>query len=374
MMTRRQDEETQAGRDRIGSLLSAIVDSSDDAIVSKSLDGIVTSWNVAAEKMFGYTASEMIGQSIRRIIPTDRQAEEDFVLDRIRRGEKVDHFETVRQTKDGRLVDISLTVSPIKEVGGIVVGASKTARDITARKRLEREREEALNKLAEALAARDEFIAIAAHELRNPLNILTLLWRILDRAPSQIETSRVNLIQKSRAQLARLSSLVDRLLDVTRIRSGTFDLYLEEFELSALIREVASRFSLGDSGHKLSLELEREVTGTWDRLRIDQVITNLISNAVKFGNEKQIAVKSRLDGEQVVVAVHDEGVGISPENIGRIFERFERGEARRYQEGLGLGLWITREIVQAHGGSVLAESELGKGSTFTVRLPLRRQE
>ena len=192
-------------------LLCAIVTSSDDAIVSKTLDGIITSWNPAAERMFGYTAEEAIGQSIRLIIPPELQEEEDYVLNQIRRGEKIDHFETIRQTKDGRRLNISLTVSPIKDAGGVVVGASKTARDITHRKEVEREREAALEQLAGALAGRDQFVAVAAHELRNPLNVLTLLWRILDRMPALSGTSEGKLIEKSQcsacaSQLARRPS------------------------------------------------------------------------------------------------------------------------------------------------------------------------
>ncbi|HVB59140.1 MAG TPA: PAS domain S-box protein, partial [Candidatus Acidoferrales bacterium] len=138
--------EAKLGLDRLGSLLSSIIDSSHDAIVSKTLDGIITSWNPTAEVMFGYTAHEAIGKSIRLIIPSDRQAEEDYVLAQIRRGEKVDHFETVRQTKDCRRIDISLTVSPIRDARGLVVGASKIARNISERKKLERERETLLER------------------------------------------------------------------------------------------------------------------------------------------------------------------------------------------------------------------------------------
>src|SRR5580704_13869496 len=174
--------------DGLSSLLIAIVNSSDDAIISKTLDGIITSWNRAAEAMFGYTAAEVVGKSIRIIIPSDRQEEEDFVLGKIRCGERVDHFETIRQTKHGQLLNISLTVSPVRNASGTVIGVSKIARDITVRKRLEREREELLarerqirEQLADALKSRDEFIAVAAHELRNPLNVFNLSFQILQR-------------------------------------------------------------------------------------------------------------------------------------------------------------------------------------------------
>ncbi len=279
------------------SLLSAIVNSSDDAIVSKTLDGIITSWNPAAEKMFGYTAAEAVGKSIRLIIPPELQAEEDFVLGQIRRGEKVDHFETVRQTKDGRRLHISLTVSPIRDAEGVVVGASKTARDITEKKEMEREREANRKELAEALAGRDEFIAVAAHELRNPLNALALLWRLLERTPSlSAAPAERKLVERLRMQkLARLSSLVDRLLDVTRVRYGTFDLCKETFELTGLIGEIVNRFAIENSEIPISLKLEPRIDGFWDRLRIDQVISNLVSNAIKYGDGKPIVVSACVD-------------------------------------------------------------------------------
>jgi PAS domain S-box-containing protein len=360
-------------RKRLEALLSAIIESSDDAIVSKTLDGIVTSWNQAAQKMFGYTAAEIIGKSIRIIIPPERQAEEDYVLSQIRSGEKVDHFETIRQTKDGRRLNVSLTVSPVRDSEGFVVGASKIVRDITLQKETEREREAAREQLANALAERDEFIAVAAHELRNPLNVLTLLWRLMDRKVDHSRTSAEgSLFEKSGAQLARLSSLVDRLLDVTRIRSGTFDLYLENFDLSGLIREVANRFTIENSTIPISLQLEPRIEGTWDRLRIDQVVTNLVSNAVKYGLENPIVISASRNDDQAIITVRDEGIGISPENLNSIFERFVRATTRSKHDGLGMGLWITKQILEAHGGTVTAESELGKGSMFTVRIPLVR--
>jgi PAS domain S-box-containing protein len=288
-------------------LLSAIVDSSNDAIVSKTLDGIITSWNRAAESMFGYCSSEMIGQSIRIIIPSERQAEEDYVLSCIRLGEKVEHFETVRQAKDGRRLDISLTVSPICDAQGSVIGASKIARDITVRKQLEREREELLareqmarKELSEALSARDEFIAVAAHELRNPLNScslgLQLVQRVCDdpRSPKQIH----NLVEQSRAQLARLSNLIDRLLDVSRARAGKLDLYRERFDLGFLLRDVVGRFRGEHPGVPISLDLDSGIKGTWDLTRIDQAATNLISNAIKYGAREPVAVSAHRNGNE----------------------------------------------------------------------------
>jgi PAS domain S-box-containing protein len=378
-----ESKESTAPREAVteaAALLSAIVDSSCDAIVSKTLNGIVTSWNRTAEELFGYTAAEMIGKSITMIIPPELRSEEDYVLGCIRRGEKVEHFETIRQAKDGRRLNISLTVSPIRDSRGVIIGASKIARDITEKKRLEREREELLarerdssRRLAEAVAARDELIAVAAHELRNPLNVFLLTLQLLHRlsnTPRGFEQAR-SLIEKTRRQLGRMSTLVDRLLDVTRVRAGTFELYREKFELGGLLKEVVGRFTSEDPALPIALKLEAEIECEWDRIRIDQAVTNLISNAVKYGMQKPIEVSARILGDQVVLSVRDHGPGISPEDQQRIFDRFERVAEPFGNGGLGLGLWITRQIAQAHGGTILAESELGKGATFVMNLPLR---
>lgn len=366
--------------DAVAALLSAIVDSSHDAIVSKTLQGVITSWNRAAEEMFGYTAAEAVGRNITLIIPPERLAEEDYVLGKIRRGEKVDHFETIRQTKDGRRLNISLTISPVRDAHGRIIGASKIARDVTRQKLMEREREELLEReravrseLAEALRARDEFIAVAAHELRNPLNVFLLNLQLLHRIsgnPANFEKVRP-LVERSREQVGRISTLVDRLLDVTRIRAGTFELFREKINLSALISEIVSRFAGEHASVSFSSAIQAKIEGEWDRVRMDQVLTNLLSNAVKYGCGKPVEVSAEVERDQAVIAVRDHGLGISPENLGRIFDRFERAASNAQSESLGLGLWITKQIVQAHRGSIIAESEPGDGARFIIRLPLQ---
>ncbi|HEY2105487.1 MAG TPA: PAS domain S-box protein, partial [Candidatus Binataceae bacterium] len=313
-----QNTPAETAAERAAALLSAIIESSHDAIVSKTLDGIITSWNRAAETMFGYGAAEAVGRHITLIIPPERFAEEDYVIGQIRKGEKVDHFETIRQTKDGRRLNISLTVSPVRDSRGTVIGASKIARDITGQKALEREREALLareqtarRQLADALKARDEFIAVAAHELRNPLNVCLLNVQLLHRIsgnPAGFDKMR-GLVEKSKEQLGRLSALVDRLLDVTRIRAGTFELYREPFDLSGLLREVANRFKGQHPTISISVETQAQIEGDWDRIRIDQAITNLISNAVKYGMRKPIAVCARIADGQAVISVSDQGIG-----------------------------------------------------------------
>ena len=368
--------------DGLSSLLIAIVNSSDDAIISKTLDGIITSWNRAAEAMFGYTAAEVVGKSIRIIIPSDRQEEEDFVLGKIRCGERVDHFETIRQTKHGQLLNISLTVSPVRNASGTVIGVSKIARDITVRKRLEREREELLarerqirEQLADALKSRDEFIAVAAHELRNPLNVFNLSFQILQRLAGDPSASdkMQRFILKCQNQLRHMASLIDRLLDVTKIRTGTFELVREPIDLAGLLRDVVARFASDSAATPISLQAPLRIDGVFDRMRIDQALTNLLSNAVRYGAGKPIDVIATASEREIAIAVIDQGPGIPEADRKRIFERFERGNEHTSGIGLGLGLWITQRIAEAHGGTLRVESEVAKGSTFTLALPLRSQ-
>ena len=355
------------------SLLSAIVDSSDDAIISETLDGNIASWNPGAERIFGYAAAEAIGRSIRLIVPPERHTEQDYVLGKIRLGVKVEHFETTRITEQGRRLDMSISVSPIRNARGMVIGASEIARDITAKKRIERERELARQQLVNAIAGRDDFIADAAHELRNPLNVLMLVWRLLDRVAREHDQSgRVkNLFEKSWGHLERLRASIDRLLDVARVQAGKLDLYREKFDLTELIREVVGRLAVENSAILISLELQACIEGTWDRIRLDQVITNLISNAIKYGSEKPIAVTASAIDDYALLRVQDRGVGISPEDAIRIFDRFGWAGNPSSKRGLGIGLWITKHIVEAHGGTVRVQSEPGAGSTFIVRLPIQ---
>jgi PAS domain S-box-containing protein len=389
------------------SLLAAIVDSSADAIVSKTLDGMITSWNRGAERMFGYSAAEAIGRNITLIIPPERHAEEEHVLACIRRGESVRQFETIRRAKDGRLLDISLSVSPVRDADGRIIGASKLACEITESKRLARQRDELLIReqaalrevqrtnrllneqvellrqevlarqkaeaeLAEALDARDEFIAVAAHELRNPLNVSVLTLQVLHRASSDPSRSPQMHIpaEKLGDQLRRLSGLIDQLFDMTQIRSKGFELYRETFDVCDLIKEVAARFVAMHSNITISLDLTTGIQGTWDRTRIDQAVTNIMSNAIKYGRQRPITVNASIDGREAVVRIKDQGVGMSHEVLERIFDRFERGAHGSRKDGLGLGLWITKKIVDAHGGSIVAESEPEKGTVFIMRLPL----
>jgi len=355
--------------------LAAIVESSDDAIISKDLDGIVTSWNPAAERMFGYTASEMIGRSIRTIIPADRQAEEDEVLNRIRNGIRVDHFETIRQRKNGTKIPISLTVSPVKDARGKIIGASKIARDISDRKLAQEQTAYAYEQLQIASRLKDEFLATLSHELRTPLNAILGYARMLrsgtvseDRIPQALEVVDRN--------ATALTQIVEDVLDVSRIISGKVRLNLRQIDVTSVL--TASVDTVRPAAESKGVELQigvdpvRPVAGDPDRLQ--QVFWNLLSNAVKFTPRGgQVTVQLFEEKSAAVISVTDSGPGIASDFLPHIFERFRQGETgtTRRHGGLGLGLAIARHLVEMHGGTIEALSEgPGKGAIFRVRLPL----
>ena len=357
--------------------LAAIVDSSDDAIVSKDLNSIVTSWNAAAEVMFGYSASEMRGQSIRRIIPQDRQQEEDEVLSRIRRGERVEHYETIRQRKDGTLIPVSLTVSPIRNPDGTVIGASKIARDISDRKRAEEERQRLLLIARDSSRLKDEFLGTLSHELRTPLNAIVGYLRMIQSGLLSGE-KLARALDTAARNAASLTQIIEDVLDVSRIISGKVRLDLQPVELPAVIEQAIEtvRPAADAKGIRLEPSLDPRagpVSGDPERLR--QILWNLLSNAVKFtprGGRVQIRLE-RVNSH-VEITVSDTGAGISAEFLPYVFDRFRQADAGigREHGGLGLGLAISRHLVELQGGRIAGASDgPGKGSTFRVELPVR---
>jgi PAS domain S-box-containing protein len=349
------------------SRLAAIVESSEDAIVSKTLDGIITSWNQGAERILGYRAEEIVGRHISILMPPDRAEDLERILSKIRRGERVEHYETSRRCKDGTVLDVSLTVSPIRNAAGEIIGASKIARDITARKRAE-------EALLEADRRKDEFLAMLAHELRNPLAAVSHAVQVAQR--SEAEEDRTWARGVIEDQATRLSRIIDDLLDVSRISQGKIQLRKQLTDITLMVNHAVEtvRPLIETRRHRLTIAV---VPGTprveGDPTRLEQVLVNLLTNAAKYTESGgRIDLECRPDGDHVVVSVRDSGVGIAPEQLPRMFDLFVQADRslERSEGGLGIGLTLVRRLVELHGGSVRAHSDgLGKGTEFTVRLP-----
>ena len=342
--------------------LAAIVNSSEDAIISKDLSGRIVSWNPAAERLFGYKAADIIGKSIFTLIPEHLRPEEEEIIERIKAGERVEHYETCRLRADGARIEVSITVSPVYDSDGRIVGASKIARDISAAR--------------EAQRRKDEFLAILAHELRNPLAPIRTALHLVRRKqlpPEKVDRA-VDLAQR---QMSHLTRLLDDLLDVARITTGRVDLRIERADVAGLAREAVEsvRPLMEKRRHRLSCAIPPEPL--WldaDPARIAQILDNLLSNAAKYTPDGgNISIDVARDGTDAVIRVEDDGIGFRNDSGEKLFGLFARDDAglHRSEGGLGIGLALVREFAERHGGSVTAHSEGPmKGSTFVVRLPL----
>ena len=342
--------------------LAAIVDSSDDAIIGKTLDGTIISWNRGAEHMYGYTADEAVGQPISILVPIDHPDELPAIMDRLRRGERIDHYKTARIRKDGRRVEISVTISPVRDAEGTIIGASAIARDIS-------EQEKAIE---EALRLREDFISIAAHELRTPMTTVFARLQLAERRLSREDYDRdavrrdVEIVRKG---ADRLRGLLERLLDISRIRSGRLDLVRVPTDVVAQTRRVARELA-ENAGQEIVVrgpESSAEEADV-DPVRTEEVLTNLIDNAIKYGATDQPLEIDIAEGPSFVrVSVSDRGPGVAPEERDLIFEPFHR--VSRDSRGVGLGLHVAREIVRLHGGSLTVEERAGGGAKFVLVLP-----
>jgi len=376
------DESRRA--DELSAHLAAIVTSSSDAIISKSLQGIVTTWNDGAEAMFGYTAAEMIGQPILRLIPKENQAEEDYILSRLRAGERVEHFETVRLRKDGKPVDVSLTISPIKNSSGKIIGASKIARDITERKIAETElemslaREQELRLAAEeANRLKDEFLATMSHELRNPLNVILGYSELLLRT-DEIKNSPqlLKMGEALRRNALAQSHLIRDLLDLSRLRSGKLTLNAETISVMTAITNAVETVRAEALAKNITMTIEVPDEALFvqgDLLRVEQIVWNLLTNSVKFTPPGgSVSVRATKVGADAVLAVADTGQGIDAAFLPHVFEMFRQADAStsRAQSGMGIGLALVSQLVELHGGVISVQSAgEGLGATFEVRLP-----
>lgn len=342
------------------------------AIFMLSPEGIIQTWNEGAERIKGYKAEEIIGTHFSIFYPPEaiRKDHPEYELKfAIENGSFEE--EGIRIRKDGSQFWANVVITALFGEDHQLKGFSKVTRDITERRRVD-------EKLKEAIKARDDFLSIASHELKTPLTSLRLQIQMRKRSLTKGELSSFSperlekMIEADNRQLDRISRLIDDMLDISRMNTGKLTMRPEHFDLTALAEEVLSRYQdqFEATGTKVNLKSSEKVEGTWDRYRIEQAIANLLTNAMKYGAGKPVEISVRSEGPSAKLTVRDKGMGIAKDNQDRIFDQFERAVPAKEISGLGLGLYITRQIIEMHGGSIRVESEVGEGSAFIVDLPI----
>ncbi len=358
-------------------LLRLLVAQTNDGLVLVDAHGVLQLFNPEAERQHGVSRKALFHTRWPEVLgfttaDGEPLPQEDAPLARALAGEQVRDTEWAVRRPDGTTRLLTGNASPLRHPDGTLAGALLVARDITEQRRTEQA-------LQQAVRTRDEFLSIASHELRTPLSTLLLQASGLLRAfriPAGERLPEARLLKKAESlkrQADRLEALVSGLLDVSRLASGKLDLQLEEVDLRQLASELVERLAEASAAaavpSRIHLHAPVPVVGRWDRLRVEQVLTNLLTNALRYGRDRPVEL--RVEGTPAVarVQVRDEGIGIPEEAQQRIFGRFERAASSRNYGGLGLGLWLTRELVEAMQGTIHVQSRVGEGSTFTVELP-----
>jgi PAS domain S-box-containing protein len=380
--------------------LAGIVETTGDGVVAARLDRTITAWNSGAENLFGYTADEMIGASVSRIVPPGDEHTLQDNLEQMLKKNGMHTYEVKRLRKDGSLVDVQITLSPLRNDEGQVVGISSIIRDISERRRLEAEREQLLAREREARAdaeharalveeqnrhlveldrMKDDFVASVSHELRTPLTSISGYLDLMVEEGDELPASQRQYLSVVRRNSDRLLRLVGDLLFVAQVDAGRISLELTTVDLSAVIAEsVDAVRPVAEEKHiDLLAEVEVIEMPQADRLRLGQVLDNVLSNAVKFTPvEGSVSVRAFVDEDHAVVEIADTGMGIAPEDQVRLFDRFFRTAAASHMAipGTGLGLAIAKAIVESHDGTISISSEPGHGTTVRLELPVRTAE
>jgi PAS domain S-box-containing protein len=376
--------------------LAAIVKYSDDPIISKDLNGVIMAWNGGAERMFGYSEAEAVGRPITIIVPEERLHEEPKIQETIRVGGRVEHLDTVRIGKDGRRHPVLVTISPILDEDGTVIGASKFVRDISKLKadeeELRRARDEleqrvkertselssANEKLMEADRYKSEFLAAMSHELRTPLNSIIGFSEIIKSGRAgPVTTKQAEYLGMAHGSAKHLLNLINDLLDLSRIEAGRDEVFIEPFKVEPIIQEAVNTVRNAAQNKGLALEFNSRGAGeiASDKKKVYQIILNLLNNAVKFTERGKVSIDSQTQDGELMVRVADTGIGMTQEQLDSLFQAFQRVEqpARRIYEGTGLGLYLCKKLVTLLGGEIWAESDLGKGSRFSFKIPTSKQ-
>jgi PAS domain S-box-containing protein len=361
--------------------MSAIVESSNDAIIAKDLNGIVTSWNPAAQNIFGYKADEMLGQPVLRLIPPKRVREEQYILNQIKQDQPVRHYETVRVRKDGTLIDVSLTISPIRNANGNIIGASKIVHDITERKQAEAEiqklnsdlEQRVIERTTQLAAANQELEAFSysvSHDLRAPLRgIDGWSLALLEDYGAQLDEQAHQYLDRVRSETQRMGNLIDDLLQLSRITRA--DMNKVQVDLSALTQAIVARLQESEPQRQIEYTVQGDLSAWGDARLLEVVLTNLLSNACKFTSKiPQARIEfgqTELDGQRAFF-VRDNGAGFDMAFAKKLFSPFQRMHKASEFPGTGVGLATVQRIVHRHGGRVWAESALNAGATFYFTL------
>lgn len=355
---------------RLQARLAAIVENADDAIIAKDTGGIITSWNPAAERLFGYTPVEAIGQPISMLLPPDLKGGERDILSEILAGQKVDHYETRRMTKDGRTLDVSLTVSPLRDADGTIIGASKIVRDVTSIK-AERERHaaelaDANAQLAAADKLKDQFLAMASHEMRTPLTAIAGFTSTMQGMWDQLaDAQKREFVSIIDTQTHRLQRLVEDLLTLAQIESGALQARPERVPVALALKQTIRELRADN----VAIDCPPELSAFADPDQLQQILVNFVGNAIKYG-EEPIEVIAAAAPDGVEIRVCDHGPGVPAEFVPHLFERFARASTSRSEiKGTGLGLSITRGLAHAQGGDTWYEPVQPHGACFVVHLP-----
>jgi len=356
--------------------LAAIVESCDDAILSTDLNGTIITWNQAAEHLYGYAATDVVGQPTSVITPANKLEESDHLFEEIAQGRRVTHHETVRRRKDGSLVQVSLNIAPIKDAEGRIVGVSKIAHDITERKRAEAALHQRAEELARSNRDLEQFAYVASHDLQEPLRMVTAYTQLLaERYQGKLDANADKCIAYASEGALRMQALIRDLLAFSR--AGRNDANDGAVDCNVVIEEVLLnlRPAIQESGAQISCGDLPVVCAA--RAPLAQVFQNLIGNAIKFrkkGAAPQIRVNVERNGLFWLFTVVDDGIGIAQEHTETIFAVFQRVHTRTEYAGNGIGLAICRKVVERYGGKIWVESNLGQGSTFRFTFPIQKAD
>lgn len=351
--------------------LAAIVNSSDDAIISKTLEGCILTWNKAAERLFGYKEEDILGRPIQLLVPESRLEEQRHMVEKIKSGEHVDHFETIRLHANGTEIPVSLTISPIISAQGDIIGASKIVRDITAQVQLNEQLKSYQNQLEALNKFKDDFLMTASHELKTPLMVLKWYMQSLDAKDD--EEHRHLMKQRAMQQIDKLYDLIGELLDVAKLKNKKLLIKPVAFNLDTLLHECIQHIDIVFNSHEIVYEntCAAHTDLYADRIRIEQVLINLLTNAVKYSPKASlIKVLLTEDDAYYIVKVKDRGKGIPSKYHRKIFRRFFRiPEHSDQTAGMGIGLYVSNEIIKRHGGKMWLTCEDNIGCDFYFCLP-----